>query len=143
MKLIRYQYPQAAGAAALNRLLNLRVPSSERFGGLPEGFLGADVGCRQPAADLYENEENFFVRMELPGIQKECIDLQVEDSVLTIRSLETEDDNASGCADCFQRGISVPEGVELDQIAASYQDGILTVTLPKQAAPQSRKISVK
>ena len=143
MKLIRYKHPQAAGAAALNRLLNLGVPSSERFGGLLEGFLGSDVGGCQPAADLYEDEDNFYVRMELPGILKERIDLQVEDSVLTIRSQEIKADGVSECADRFQRGISVPDGVEVDKIAASYQDGMLTVTLPKQAAPAPRKITVK
>ncbi|CAA6679466.1 MULTISPECIES: Hsp20/alpha crystallin family protein [unclassified Lentimonas] len=143
MKLIRYKYPQATGPAALNRLLNFGVPSSERFSGLLEGFLGSGVGCRQPAADLYEDDANFYVRMELPGIPKARIDLQMEDSVLMVRSQEIEQDGDSESADCFHRAVSVPDGVEVEAIKANYQDGMLTVTLPKQAAPQPRKITVK
>ena len=142
MKLIRYEYPQVPGASAFNRLFDLGTPDFERFGGLFDDFFGTEPAHHQPAADLFEDEQNFYARMELPGVKKEHIDLELENAVLTVSSTETEESEHGKRSYSFQRSLSVPDGVSLDKLAASYEDGILTVTMPKEEARKPRQISV-
>ncbi len=143
MKLIRYEYPHAPGSSAINRLFDMGVPSLERFGGLFDDLFSPDSGSHQPAADLYEDDSNFYARFELPGVKKDAIDVELENSVLTISSNQTEEIEDVTRAYCFQRSVSVPDGVALEKVSASYQDGILTVTMPMNGARKPHHISVK
>ncbi len=143
MKLIRYEYPQAPGTSAFNRFFDLGAPAFERFGSLFDDFWGADAGGRQPAADLYEDDHNFYARLELPGMKKDAIDLELENAVLTISSEKTEKSGGAESHYSFQRSISVPDGVALDKLSASYLDGVLTVKMPKEEARRPRQITVK
>jgi len=142
MKLIRYAYPQSQASSAFNRLFDLGAPTIGRFGSILDDFLGAEVG-HQPAVDLYEDEHNFHARFELPGVSKDAVDLELENSVLTVRSQEESKDDASVSRTRFERSISVPDGVDLEKVAAEMKDGILTVTMPKAEARKPRQISVK
>ncbi|HKK18438.1 MAG TPA: Hsp20/alpha crystallin family protein [Opitutales bacterium] len=143
MKLIRYEYPQSPTASAFNRLFDLGGSSFDRFGSLLDDFFAGTSGFTQPAADLYEDEHNYYARFELPGLKKDDIDLELENSVLTISSVNVEKSEESESRASFQRSISVPDGVELDSVSAELKDGVLTVTLPKAEARKPRQISVK
>lgn len=142
MKLIRYEYPQRRHASAFDRLFDLGAPAFGRFGSLFDEFLGMEDGLHQPAADLYEDEHNFYARLELPGVKKDHIDLELENAVLTVSSAESKKAKDSEASYSFQRSISVPDGVALDKVSASYEDGILTVIMPKETARKPRQISV-
>lgn len=142
MKLIRYEYPQAPATSAFNRLFDLGAPAFERFGSLFDDFFGTELAHHQPATDLYEDDRNFYARMELPGVKKKHIDLELENAVLTVSSTETEETKEEKRSFSFQRSISVPDGVVLDKISAVYEDGVLTVTMPKQEASKPRPIDV-
>ena len=142
MKLIRYEYPQSPAASAFNRLFDLGGSSFDRFGSLLDDFFYNESGFTQPAADLYEDEHNFYARFELPGLKKNQIDLELENSVLTICSATTEKSEESESRTSFQRSISVPDGVNLDGVNAALEDGILTVTMPKAEARKPLQISV-
>lgn len=143
MKLVRYEYPQASAASAFNRLFDLGAPGLDRFNSLFDEFFGEGAGPRQPAADLYEDAQNYYARMEFPGVKKEAIDLELENSVLTVSfQREEKTDHAKGSAS-IHRSISVPDGVALDQVSAALEDGILTVTMPKAPERKARQISVK
>lgn len=142
MKLIRYEYPQSRHASAFDRLFDLGVPALGRFGSLFDEYFGAGDGFQQPAADLYEDEHNFYARLELPGLKKGHIDLELENAVLTVSSAETKKQKGAESSYSFQRSISVPDGVALDKVSAIYEDGILTVTMPKEEARKPRQISV-
>lgn len=143
MKLIRYEYPQLEGSSAFNRLFDLGAPAFERFGSLFEDFFGPEHPHHQPAADLYEDEHNYYARMELPGVQKKHIDLELENAVLTVSSTETEETDDEKRSFSFRRSLSVPDGVALDRLSAAYADGVLTVTMPKEEASKPRLIDVK
>lgn len=143
MKLIRYAYPQSQAASAFNRLFDLGAPAVGRFGSLLDDFLGAEAGMNQPAVDLYEDEHGYYARFELPGVNKESIDLELENSVLSIRSQEESKEDANVTRTRFERSISVPDGVDLDKVSAAMKDGILTVTMAKAEARKPRQIRVK
>ncbi len=143
MKLIRYAYPQSQASSAFNRLFDLGAPTIGRFGSILDDFLGADAGFNQPAADLFEDGHNFYARFELPGVSKDAVDLELENSVLTISSQEESKEDANVSRTRFERSISVPDGVDLEKVSAEMKDGILTVTMPKAEARKPRQISVK
>jgi len=84
MKLIRYEYPQSPSVSAFNRLFDLGAPTVERFGSLFDDFF---AGADQPAVDLYEDVDNFYARLELPGVKKDAVDVELENSILTVSSV--------------------------------------------------------
>jgi HSP20 family protein len=101
--------------------------------------------------DLYQDKDSFFLRAELPGFRKEDLDVEVADGLLTVtghRRNETgaPDKKEEGAATPeyrVSRTISLPEQVKVDQIQAEYQNGVLTVTLPKQEEVKPRQIAIK
>lgn len=110
-------------------------------------------GRRTPAfsTDIRDEGAHYLLQAELPGFSKEDIDLDVKDGVLTIsatheQSEEQKKDNYV-CQErrygSFQRSFNL-EGIQEDQICASYQNGVLELTLPKrqEVLPQSRKIAI-
>lgn len=143
MKLIRYEYPQASAASALNRFFDLDGSSMDRFGSLFDGFFAGGTEFTQPAADLYEDERNYYACFELPGLKKDEVDLELENSVLTIGSAKVDRASDSESRMSFQRSISVPDGVIFDAVSAALEDGILTVTMPKAEARKPLQITVK
>jgi HSP20 family protein len=112
---------------------------------LPEGCL--------PALDIYEDKDGLVVHVELPGSKKEDIAISLEDGFLTVsgeRKQNPQYDAATVCR-CervlgrFERRITLPYPVEAGAIKAAYNNGVLTVTLPKaeEAKPKHIPIDVK
>jgi HSP20 family protein len=104
-----------------------------------------------PPLDYLETEKNFIVRLEVPGIPKENLDLHLDGLVLTIsghREIVKDVENeaffvAERMAGKFVRSVRLPTPVLEDKIEAVVHDGVMTVTLPKvQVAPKS-KITIK
>ncbi|MCI0745107.1 MAG: Hsp20/alpha crystallin family protein [Verrucomicrobia subdivision 3 bacterium] len=103
-----------------------------------------------PAIDLYEDKDNVFVRVELPGIKKEEIDISLHEGVLTLsgeRRFDKEFDEAEThrmerFAGRFQRSISLPAPVDAAKVRATYKDGVLAITLPKQEEAKPKQIAV-
>ena len=144
MKLIRYEYPTTTGFNSLSRLFDFETPTIKRFGKLFDEFLGTEACTTdQLPVDLYEDEKNFYLRIELPGVDKDKISLELENAVLTCSGSYSEE-TKNGKADySFKRSISVPDGTMLDQVSASHKDGVLTVTVPKKEAAETHQIQVK
>jgi HSP20 family protein len=143
MKLIRYEYPQTPAASAFDRLFNSGAGSIERFGSLLDDFFGQSAAVRQPAVDLYEDDHNYYARLELPGVRKDAIDIELENAVLTVSSSPEKEGEETRASVDFQRSISVPDGVDASKVSAKLDDGVLTITLPKQEARKPRQITVK
>ena len=104
-----------------------------------------------PAVDLYEDKDHLYVRAELPGLKKEAIDVSVHDGVLSIsgeRSVEEQKQEqeiyrSERFMGRFQRTLTLPKAVNVDQVKASYKDGVLTITLPKTEEAKPKQIEVK
>lgn len=122
------------------------------FGSFPaaSSFVGAFI----PSIDLEETADAYIVRSDLPGLEKDKINITVEDHLLTIQGVReetfTSEDQKSGYYaqernyGSFARSVNLPGPVEESQIAAKYEEGVLTVTLPKlKGAEEKSKIVVQ
>jgi len=99
--------------------------------------------------DLFENEDELTLRVDLPGIDQSTLDIQVTGDELTIRGERVWSAPEKGGVvhserpyGQFHRGFRLGIPVQNDRVAASYKDGVLTVTLPKAETTKPRKITV-
>ena len=103
-----------------------------------------------PAIDVFEKEDKFVVKAELPGMKEEDIDISVVGNTLTIKGerkaeSEVKEDNYYYCErsyGSFSRSIDVPSNVDTQKIEANYEDGVLDISLPKTPEVKPNKISV-
>ncbi|MEZ6120010.1 MAG: Hsp20/alpha crystallin family protein [Pirellulaceae bacterium] len=101
--------------------------------------------------DLSENDEALKVRVDLPGVKMEDIDVQVNANQLTITAERKEEQETKEATTHrlerrigrFSRSLALPCEVDETAIAATYQEGVLTVTLPKSEKTKTRRITVK
>lgn len=109
---------------------------------------------RGPAApgmplDLYRDGDKFVAQVDLPGVNPETIDIDVEDRTLTISAKREADDTGNRQwltrerpSGTFARQFTLGYGLNLNAIAADYNGGVLTVTIPIAEESKPRKISV-
>jgi HSP20 family protein len=103
-----------------------------------------------PALDVQEDKEKFTVNLELPGLKREDISVQLEEGQLTIsgeRKVETVSEGTEihrqeRSYGKFARVLTLPTAVADGQVKAAYKDGILTVTLPKAEVAKPKQIDV-
>jgi HSP20 family protein len=104
-----------------------------------------------PAVDIKETESDLRVELELPGLKPEDVEITAENGVLTIRGekrSERKEDEQSRyhvverTYGSFMRTFQLPQGVDEDQIAAEFDNGILSLRIPKAALPQPRRIQI-
>ncbi|MDH5695406.1 MAG: Hsp20/alpha crystallin family protein [Dehalococcoidia bacterium] len=103
-----------------------------------------------PAIEMFEKEDKYVVKAELPGIKEEDIDVSVVGDTLTIkgeRKAETEvkEEDYYCCERSYGslfRSIALPSTVDTKKIEASYDDGVLEVSLPKAAEIKPKKVAV-
>jgi HSP20 family protein len=104
-----------------------------------------------PAVDIYETENELVLQADLPGVDINNIDVRVENQTLTIAGERTfrKDDADRGYHriernyGSFVRSFAVPNSFDTDKINAGYQNGVLTVTLPKKEAAKPRQVKVE
>jgi HSP20 family protein len=104
-----------------------------------------------PALDCSETDKEFVVRLEVPGVHRENLDVALEQNVLTIsgkrefrKEQETEEyiwrEREEGK---FVRSLRLPKPVDADKVVAVYQDGLLTLRIPKTEPAVKTKIAIK
>ena len=106
-----------------------------------------------PAIDIIETADSIVMRAELPGVNRENIDIQVRDNTLTLKGERTferdvKDENylrIERSYGAFQRAFNLPTVIQQDKIKAVFRDGVLEMTIPKaeEAKPKQVKIDVK
>ncbi len=150
--LTRWQRPDVAGWSGCGRLSNLR-DEIERLFTAPLAELAHSsqlLSGWTPAFDIYEDKDNVVVKAELPGMKREEIGVSLHDGSLSI-SGERKSENKYEGAEVyraerffgkFQRTVTLPTAVASDKVKAQYQDGILTVTLPKTEEAKPKHIDV-
>jgi HSP20 family protein len=94
------------------------------------------------AADLFEDDQNFYARLELPGVKKKDLEVELEENTLSIGFGRQSADEESEEKEIYKRAVTVPDGVDADKVSAKLEDGILTVTLPKAEGRKPRQITV-
>jgi HSP20 family protein len=129
----------------MNRLF--REFFGRRGGRLAKG----DSSIWFPALDMEETKDEIIVKAELPGIHKEEISLQVQADTLTLSGVrksesETKDKTihlVERSYGKFQRSIALPCKVDATRAKAVYEDGVLTVRLPKQEEVKPKEIAIE
>jgi len=100
------------------------------------------VSGRQIPVNLYEEEDAYEIRAELPGVRKEDVSLEMENAVLTIRAKREAKDGSENREISYARDITVGEDVNADKVKARMEDGMLSIHLPKQEARKAKAIKV-
>ncbi len=112
-----------------------------------EGHVGANL----LTLDIHENDQNYVVKTDLPGVKPDNIQIKQEGDYLLIDAEIPDHEIEEGTRSLvkerrygrYSRRIRLPEHVDFDKADASYNDGILTLTLPKAAEAQPKTIQVK
>lgn len=111
----------------------------------------APVGAEALAVDMYETEDAVVVKSAIPGVKPEDIDINVTGDVLTIKGEtkveeEVKEENyirRERRYGAFSRSIAIPASVVPDKAEAEFEDGVLTLTLPKAEEVKPKAIKVK
>jgi len=104
-----------------------------------------------PAVDIAEHDEQYLVKVELPGVNKEDVKITLENNILTIRGEKKQEKETrkesyhrvERSYGSFQRSFTLPTTIKSDKIDAAYKDGILQITLPKAEEAKPKQIEVK
>ncbi|HEX6050315.1 MAG TPA: Hsp20/alpha crystallin family protein [Gemmatimonadaceae bacterium] len=107
-----------------------------------------------PALDVVERADAYLISAELPGVDPGAVEISFENNTLTLRGtkqpwLQPQENEelrvytAERLSGSFERAIRLPEYVEGDKIEATFQHGVLTITVPKAEAARARKIEVR
>jgi len=152
MKLIRRQRSDLWNWAPVEQFSTLRDEISRLFDS-PFGELTRRTELSNgwaPSLDVYEDKDNLVVKAELPGLKREEINISFHDRTLEI-SGERRSEQQSKDAETyrteryfgrFHRTLTLPKPVQSDKATASYNDGILTVTLPKTEDAKPKQIQI-
>ncbi|MGD7411743.1 Hsp20/alpha crystallin family protein, partial [Ralstonia pseudosolanacearum] len=122
------------------------------FGGLDRWFGDFSSSRFQPRIDVVDDGTALRITAELPGMDREEVQMTIEDGALVLRGEKKQDirSEENGCYrlerayGAFMRSIPLPEGLDLDHIEARFERGLLTLRLPKSSSPPPpvRKIEV-
>lgn len=128
----------------MNRLLNISWNHD---------LAGEDIkeGLWQPSVDIYETEDAIVIKAELPDVDQKDIEVRIEDNTLTLKGErkhegEVKKENYHRIEryfGSFQRSFSLPTNIQQDNVSASCDKGVLTITLPKREDNKPKQIKVE
>jgi HSP20 family protein len=109
------------------------------------------AGSWAPALDVYETEDKIELTLDLPGIDPEDVDLTVEDSTLTVSGsrefrADVDEDGFRRVErryGSFARSLGLPATADAEHIDASFDKGVLTITIPKHEESKPKRIEIK
>jgi HSP20 family protein len=104
-----------------------------------------------PPVDIFEREDQLVIRAEVPGVQKEDMDVRIENGVLTLHGERKEEKEATDVNThlmervygSFTRSFSLPTTVDSTRVTASYKDGVLEVAVPKAETAKPKQVEIK
>ena len=133
--------------AEMNRLFSSFFDPSVAATG---GGNGPTMRRWHPAMDLVETEDHFVLRADLPGLAEEDVKIEVENDTLTVSGSREErhEDKREGfhrverATGAFSRSLTLPEGIDPDQVTASFDRGVLEVRIPKPEQRKPRRVEI-
>lgn len=105
---------------------------------------------RQLSCDIHETESNFLISLDLPGVSKEDVKIDIAGNSLSI-SAERHQERTTQEAKAhrieryygsIQRSFTIPDGIDLDKVQANFENGVLHLALPKKIVGKTRKIEI-
>ncbi|HUR59483.1 MAG TPA: Hsp20/alpha crystallin family protein [Opitutaceae bacterium] len=138
MRLVRYTYPTYRTLDGFRSPWSgLETEIDRLFDSAISSFDGNGSASRFPV-DLHEDKDHLYVRAELPGVNRDDINVEMADGNLTIGATRKEGEESFS----FARSVAIKDEVQADKVSAAYENGVLTVTLPKREEAKPKKISV-
>ena len=116
-----------------------------------DGYEGGTAMSRFPALNVWGNGDNVVVTAELPGLEPEDIDVSVVNNQLTVKG-ERKGGKPAENAECircergagtFARTVRLPYAVDNGNVTATYDKGVLTVTMPRAESAKAKRIEIK
>lgn len=109
------------------------------------------VATYNPRFSMWENEDKFFLTLDMPGVKEDSLTVELEGEVLTVRGtaqIALPDGFNPGDYDYptarnYERQLTISEGIDAEGITASLKNGLLSLTLPKVKRAQTRRIEVR
>lgn len=100
-----------------------------------------------PAADIYETESAYSIAIDLPGVDRQALEIDIDNNRLLIKGTrvveESKKQRTERPGGKFLRAFSVPGSVDQNQIGAEYKDGVLQIRLPKRSEQKSQRVEIK
>ena len=99
-----------------------------------------------PAVDVHEEADRYVVRADLPGVESKDIQVTADDGVLTLRgtrSAEKRSERIERVSGSFLRRFTLPENVQAGEIRARHANGVLELSLPKQARVEPKRVAIE
>lgn len=129
----------------MNRLFQEVSPNRNTSG---DEFM--TTGTFIPPVDIYEDEQNITLKLEVPGINENDIDVRVQDSTLVVRGerkFENEEKEENfhrieRSYGSFQRSFTLPQTVDTNNVTAEYNSGVLKIRLAKRAEAKPKQVKV-
>ena len=117
---------------------------------LPTSFLSKSGMDLSPRIDISETDSEYKIEAELPGINQKEIDVKIDNNILTIKGkkedIKEEKEKNYHLREryygAFQRSISLPNNIEPEKIKASFENGVLNISVPKNDKRTPKKIEI-
>ena len=114
-------------------------------------FRADDMEVKPPIVDVFEEKDDIVVKAELPGMEKDNIDVNLTDHRLTIKGEKKKEDEikeenyyrAERSYGSFLRTLDLPKDVRADKVKASFKNGILEIRMPKTEEARTKEVKVK
>jgi HSP20 family protein len=114
-------------------------------------FRTEEMEVKPPIVDIFEEKDDIVVKAELPGIEKDNIEVNLTDHTLTIKGEKKKEEEikeenyyrAERSYGSFLRTLNLPKDVHVDKVKASFKNGILEVRMPKTEEAKAKEIKVK
>ena len=127
----------------MNRLINSFFDTSTNPATVPARRFA-------PATDLIESDTHYILRADLPGVSEDDISVELEDNVLTVRGERKREHEDRGhgyyrlerSSGSFRRSVRIPQGVDAEAITATFDRGVLEVSVPKPEQPQPKRVAI-
>jgi len=116
-----------------------------------EFFFGETPTLGYPAVEVKEDEKNYYLEAETPGMTEKELEVEIEDGVLSLKGeRKTETEKKEGKVHRteryyghFSRSFGIPENVKTEEITAHYENGVLKLTLPKGEEAKPQRVEIK
>ena len=130
------------GASAFNQIFDGFHPAA------PGAATGSSIAAR---FDVVERDDRFEARVEIPGVNKDDIDVQIDGATVRVKAEAKADAASEGSkvlhsnrvTRSWLRNFTLPAEVDEGRAEAAYQDGVLTLTLPKKEVVQPKRVAIK
>ncbi len=135
----------------VREMMTLREAMDRLFDDAFTRPFGQNGGSMMPSIDMYQTKDDVVVKASLPGLKAEDVDITITADVLTLRGEFKHDEDRKDATwhirehrgGSFERSVMLPVDIQSDKVKAEFEDGVLTVTLPKAETVKPRTITVK